>query len=91
MMSHPSGLDLADACPTCYPGDHPPVLPRTDPVDDGTTLRAEYEHEVCGRTWALLWDAAEWPAPRFAPVTPEEAARNRAVLAEAVRPKRAAA
>lgn len=89
MISFTATTDLADACPSCP--DHPPVLPRTDPIDDGTTLRAEYEHEVCGRTWALLWDAAEWPAPRFAPVTPEEAARNRAVLAEAVRPKRAAA
>jgi hypothetical protein len=54
---------LADCCPVCHPGDHPAVLPVGEPVDDGGSLRATYEHEVCGTVWECAWDTASvWPS-----------------------------
>jgi hypothetical protein len=57
---------LADACPSCPPGDHPPVAPLRDPVLDGGSLKARYRHEACGFEWSCWWDpaAVEWPLLR---------------------------
>ncbi len=69
-MSTPS--TLADACPGCFPGDHPAVLPWLVQHTGTGSLRAYYWCPVadCGRRWKCWWDArsAEWP------VTREEAA-----------------
>jgi hypothetical protein len=61
---------LADACPSCHPGDHPAVLPEGDPVDDGGSLRATYRCPVCGMVWVCSWDAASvsWPCRDPLPV-----------------------
>jgi hypothetical protein len=59
---------LADACPTCHPGDHPAVAPTTI-TDDGGSLRAAYQHEVCGTAWECAWDAASvWPSHNEPPL-----------------------
>jgi hypothetical protein len=79
---------LADSCPSCHPGDYPAVLPFII-LRDGDGLRAWYKHEPCQSAWSCGWDAEAcgWPQDRTvipagepAPVTPEEAARHRAVL-----------
>lgn len=56
---------LADACPQCHPGDHPPVLPLAEPVLDRGSLKARYRHAACGTEWECWRDprSAGWPAP----------------------------
>lgn len=54
---------LADACPSCHPGDFPAVLPHcVTPVGNGS-VRAGYRHDACGTSWLCWWDAeaAQWP------------------------------
>lgn len=53
---------LADACPSCHPGDYPAVTPHT--VTEGASIEAEYLHDVCGTKWRCWWDpdATGWPA-----------------------------
>ena len=55
---------LSDACPQCFPGDFPPVLPLSV-TRDGASLRAVYRHDACGTTWPCWWDpsASGWPQP----------------------------
>ena len=58
---------LADACPGCFPGDHPasPPLEVTEEPGHPGSLRASY---ACtqGHAWVCWWDArsAEWPIDR---------------------------
>jgi hypothetical protein len=56
---------LADACPSCHPGDYPAILPHlpVTPEPNGS-LRAEYRHAECGAEWVTWWDARAagwWP------------------------------
>lgn len=50
---------LADACPSCFPGDHPAVTPRSVTPDANNSLCAEYTHTPGGVThsWATWWNA----------------------------------
>lgn len=73
-----------DACPVCYPGDHLAVQPCwAVPANCGVLAR--YDCPVCRTVWETWWDGDGWPVDRLiAPVTPEQAARNRQVLAGAL-------
>jgi hypothetical protein len=57
---------LADACPSCPPGDFPAVLPAGNPERLNGSLRAAYRHEECGAEWTCWWnpEALPWPLRR---------------------------
>lgn len=81
---------LADACPACDPG-IPPASPAV-----GTALQVPggvitaHECSVCGAAWETFWRDG-WPIDRLlAPVSPDQASRNRAVLDSAARGEAAA-
>lgn len=77
----------ADACPVCFPGDHDAVAPLASEPANGGVIAA-YQCPVCSAAWETWWCRDGWPAARqIAPVTPEQAARNFAVLAAAVQPR----
>lgn len=67
-MNPPSNylVSLADACPSCSPGDFPPVLPAGTPMFEAGSLHARYVHPVCGTVWSCWWDpaAVDWPLTR---------------------------
>lgn len=50
---------LADACPSCHPGDYPAVTRRSVTPDANNSLCAEYTHTAGGVThsWATWWNA----------------------------------
>lgn len=58
------GTDLDQACPDCFPGDHPAVTPSSVIADPSGSLLASYACPVCGKTWPCWWDASAsgWPA-----------------------------
>lgn len=60
----------ADACPGCYPGDHPAVFPWLTRHLEGARVITHYWCPVpgCGRKWRCRWDvaSAEWPVARRA-------------------------
>jgi hypothetical protein len=89
MAAHPMP-GHGDACPVCLPGDHPATQPyRAVPANRG--VLASYECAACGTVWETWFDGDGWPIDRLiAPVTPEQAARNRRALADALKPVSAA-
>jgi len=74
---------LADACPSCPPGDHPAVLPSAVTTEGGS-LRASYAHAPCGTRWDCWWDreAAGWPLRREAAAGPGQVPAPPAVPAQ---------
>jgi len=55
---------LADACPSCHPGDVPAAAPLRVRIDDGA-LEAAYECAACGTAWRTWWELAScWPLRR---------------------------
>jgi len=58
-------MNLADACPECYPGDHPAVTPLLVHRLNTGGLCAHYVCPVdgCGARWQTGWDprAAGFP------------------------------
>jgi hypothetical protein len=62
--------ELADACPSCPPGDHPPEDPQSV-AEDGKSIRATYRHKVCGTEWDCWWNQESvdggWPLHREHP------------------------
>lgn len=75
---------LLDACPVCHPGDQQAAFPVSATVTDGG-VTASYECDHCGARWRTWWCSDGWPAARvLEPVTPQQAAVNRALLAEAL-------
>ena len=57
---------LADACPSCPPGEFPAVLPSAVIPEANGSLRAVYDHGPCGARWKCWFDpeAAGWPLRR---------------------------
>ena len=84
-----AATDLIDACPVCAPGDPPasPVIGAPEQVPGGTVTA--HQCAICETAWETFWRDG-WPVDRLmAPVSPEQAERNRGVLERAL--KRAAA
>lgn len=84
-----STTDLTDACPACDPG-IPPASPAIGPALNvpGGVITA-HECSVCGAAWETYWRDG-WAIDRLlAPVSPEQAGRNRGVLENAARGKAA--
>ena len=71
-------LPPVDACPVCFPGDHPACLPLAHlELTDGTI--GAYWCGVCGTGWATRFDRHGWPVVRAtAPPVPQDAARREA-------------
>jgi hypothetical protein len=75
--------DLTDACPVCQPGVPPASLPVGDPLSVPGGVVTAHECVLCGAAWETFWREG-WPVDRMlAPVSPDQAARNRAVLGSA--------
>lgn len=56
-------MNLADACPACFPGDHPAVLPAWTHTVPGGGVCAHYRCPACHARWRTGWDprAAGFP------------------------------
>ena len=84
-------MAAADACPACAPGDPPASPPVGFPRRVRGGLITAHECEACGTAWETFWREG-WPVDRLiAPVTAEQAARNRADLEESLKQPRSAA
>jgi hypothetical protein len=78
-------VELTDACPACQPGipDASPAL-TSEPANGGTLTT--HECGSCGTAWATWWCRDGWPVERkLAPMSAEQAGRNRSKLAGAMR------
>ena len=78
-------LPPGDACPVCPPGipDASPPLGPVEFVNGGRVT--DHECGSCGTAWSAFWRDG-WAIDRLiAPVSPDQAERNRAVLAEALK------
>ena len=78
-----AATDLIDACPVCAPGDPPasPAVGMPQQVPGGTI--AAHQCAVCGTAWETFWREG-WPIDRLiAPVSEQQANRNRALLERA--------
>ncbi len=77
---------IIDACPVCQPGipAAAPALADPEPVNGGTIT--PHQCPACGTAWETFWDRWGWPVDRlWAPVSPEQAARNADGLAGALK------
>ena len=94
MSAPPLAAELppGDACPVCPPGipDASPPLGPVEFVNGGRVT--DHECGSCRTGWSTFWDHDGWPIDRLiAPMAPDRAERNRAVLAEALKAERNAA
>jgi hypothetical protein len=77
--------DYTDACPACAPGDPPASLPVGTPEQVPGGILTAHQCSLCETAWNTFWRDA-WPVDRLlAPVTADQAARNRKALDEAMK------
>lgn len=55
---------LADACPSCHPGDRPAAMPLRTRLEADGTVEASYACGGCGRPWRTVWGVDSWPLER---------------------------
>ena len=86
-MSTPA--DLTDACPASAPGDHPASPPVGIPKEVPGGIITAHQCEVCKTAWETFWREG-WPIEQLiAPVSSEQATRNRNALDEAMKERAA--
>lgn len=82
--------DYLDGCPVCFPGDAPACPPVGSPEQVNGGIITAHQCACCGAAWESFWSEG-WPVERLlAPVSPDDAARNRQALERALRPRSAA-